>query len=55
MMQLAAARDWSPKDLGLDLFVLKEKRWRPEENLPEEFVAAETRHEYVPDTAGSFE
>jgi len=54
MMQLAAARSSPPKDLGLDLLVLKEKRPRPKEALPDRFVPAVRDHEYVPDPAGSF-
>jgi len=41
MMLLAGARKSPPKDLGLDLLVLKEKHRRPEEEIPEEFVAVE--------------
>jgi dihydropteroate synthase-like protein len=37
MMLLARARSSPPKDLGLDLLVLKEKHRRPEEEMPEEF------------------
>ncbi|MGD9564797.1 MAG: dihydropteroate synthase-like protein [Methanothrix sp.] len=37
MMLLAGARKSPPKDLGLDLLVLKEKHRRPEEEMPEEF------------------
>ena len=54
MMQLAAARRTPPKDLGVDLLFLKEKRQKPEENLPEKFVLADSDHEYVPDPAGCF-
>jgi len=39
MMLLAGARKSPPKDLGLDLLVLKEKHRRPEEEMPEGFVA----------------
>jgi len=39
MMLLAQARRSPPKDLGLDLLVLKEKHRRPEEEMPQEFVA----------------
>ncbi len=39
MMLLAGARRSPPKDLGLDLLVLKEKHRRPEEEMPPEFVA----------------
>lgn len=54
MMQLAAARSSPPKDLGLDLLILKEKRPRPTEALPGKFVPAARNHEYVSDPAGSF-
>ena len=39
MMLLAGARASPPKDLGLDLLVLKEKHRRPEEEMPQDFVA----------------
>ena len=39
MMLLAGARRSPPKDLGLDLLVLKEKHRRPEEEMPSEFAA----------------
>ena len=39
MMLLAKARESPPKDLGLDLLVVKEKHRRPEEEMPKEFVA----------------
>jgi dihydropteroate synthase-like protein len=42
MMHLAGARRSPPKDLGLDLLVLKEKHRRPEEEMPSEFVAVGT-------------
>ncbi len=54
MMGLAQWRHTPPKDLGLDLLVLKEKRRLPLEPMPEVFVEAETRHKYEPDNAGSF-
>ncbi len=37
MMLLARARKSPPKDLGLDLLVLKEKHRRPEDEMPAEF------------------
>jgi dihydropteroate synthase-like protein len=37
MMLLAGSRKSPPKDLGLDLLVLKEKHRRPEDEMPEEF------------------
>jgi dihydropteroate synthase len=42
MMLLAGARRSPPKDLGLDLLVLKEKCRHPEEEMPPEFVAVGT-------------
>jgi dihydropteroate synthase-like protein len=54
MMSLAQWRHTPPKDLGLDLLVLKEKRRLPLEPTPEVFVEAENRHKYEPDNAGSF-
>ena len=54
MMSLARGRHTPPKDLGLDLLVLKEKRRLPLEPMPEVFVEAENRHKYEPDNAGSF-
>ena len=41
MVHLAGARKTPPKDLGLDLLVLKEKRRRPEAEMPEEFIEVE--------------
>lgn len=54
MMQLARKRHAPPKDLGLDLLILKEKRRLPEEAMPEKFVKAKDRHKYEPDSRGSF-
>lgn len=54
MMQLASYRRTSPKDLGLDLLVLKEKRPKPEETMPDRFVLASSEYRYDPDPAGSF-
>ena len=54
MMSLAQWRQTSPKDLGLDLLVLKEKRHLPLEPLPEEYVEAGDHHKFEPDNAGSF-
>jgi dihydropteroate synthase-like protein len=54
MMSLAQGRHTPPKDLGLDLLVLKEKRRLPPEPTPDVFVEAENRHKYEPDNAGSF-
>ncbi len=54
MMSLAQWRHTPPKDLGLDLLVLKEKRRLPPEPMPEEFKAAGSEHKFEPDDAGSF-
>ena len=54
MMLLAKERRTPPKDLGIDLLVLKEKRPRPEEPMPRQFVAASKDHKYEADPAGSF-
>ncbi len=52
MMVLALNRKTPPKDLGLDLLVLKEKRQRPEEALPQEYQEADADHRYEMDPAG---
>jgi len=54
MMQMARLRRTPPKDLGLDLLILKEKRSLPEEAMPESFVQAKEDHKYEPDGSGSF-
>ena len=54
MMMLARARHSPPKDLGIDLLVLKEKRHRPEEKISERYIPAETDHKSEMDHAGSF-
>jgi dihydropteroate synthase-like protein len=54
MMLLAKNRRTPPKDLGIDLLVLKEKRHRPVEPMPESFIEAGADHGYVPDPAGGF-
>lgn len=54
MMVLARHRHSPPKDLGIDLLVLKEKRRRPEEKIPERCTPAGTDHRYSMDPAGSF-
>lgn len=54
MMLLARHRHSPPKDLGIDLLVLKEKKHRPEEDISERSTPAETDHRYEMDTAGSF-
>ncbi|MFB3765745.1 MAG: dihydropteroate synthase-like protein [Methanotrichaceae archaeon] len=54
MMQLAARRMTPPKDLGIDLLVLKEKRRRFQEKMPDDVVEASGFHEFKPDPKGSF-
>lgn len=54
MMQLARKRKTPPKDLGLDLLLLKQKRRLPEEALPEMMTPAQPGHIYELDDAGSF-
>lgn len=54
MMALAQWRQTPPKDLGLDLLILKEKRRIPQEAPPEEMVMALTDHKFEPDSAKSF-
>jgi dihydropteroate synthase-like protein len=54
MMMLALNRKTPPKDLGVDLLLLKEKRQRLEEALPPEYEVATSEHRYDMDPAGSF-
>jgi len=54
MMLLGSSRRAPPKELGLDLLILKEKRRLPEEALPEKFVQAKEGYKFVPDSSGSF-
>lgn len=54
MMMLAVNRKTPPKDLGLDLLVLKEKRHVAEDALPQEYQEAASEHRYEMDPAGSF-
>ena len=54
MMVLAQWRQTPPKDLGLDLLILKEKRRIPEEAPPGGVVEASNDHKFEPDSAGSF-
>ena len=54
MMVLAKERQTPPKDLGLDLLILKEKRRIPEELPPQEVIQARTDHKFEADPAGSF-
>jgi dihydropteroate synthase-like protein len=55
MMLLAASRKTPPKDLGMDLLILKEKRSRPAEQAPESYQMAyeDGDSTYVMDPAGS--
>jgi dihydropteroate synthase-like protein len=57
MMQLAHYRQGSPKDLGIDLLVLKERRRRPEYPVPAGRVlyAKDFEHpKWTPDPLGNF-
>ncbi|MCG7848018.1 MAG: dihydropteroate synthase-like protein [ANME-2 cluster archaeon] len=54
MMALAAQRSSPPKDLGIDLLQLKEKRFRPFDVVPDEFIEAEDSYQWTRDPAGSF-
>jgi len=54
MTALAARRSTPPKDLGLDLLVLKEKRFRQFDMLPENFIEGEKSYQWMRDPAGSF-
>lgn len=54
MMMLASNRKTPPKDLGLDILVLKEKRHSAKEAMPGEFQDALSDHRYEMDPAGSF-
>jgi dihydropteroate synthase-like protein len=55
MMLLAKARRSAPKDLGIDLLVLKEKRRKPIASLPEgERVIAEKAESWQLDPRGYF-
>lgn len=54
MMMLASKRGAPPKDLGLDLIVLKEKRRLPEEAIPQECIMAKGDHKFKPDASGCF-
>jgi dihydropteroate synthase len=52
MMQLSRVRESSPKDLGLDLLCIKEKRRRPEYPLPENAIMAKPSKNWRVDPAG---
>ncbi|MDG6243232.1 MAG: dihydropteroate synthase-like protein [Methanolobus sp.] len=53
MMVLAEERQSCPKDLGIDLIEIKEKRRRMDGNLPQSFVRAEKSKMWIPDPMGS--
>ncbi len=52
MMMLAGIRESSPKDLGLDLLCIKEKRRRPDFPLPENAIQARPSKGWRVDPAG---
>ncbi|HWR25348.1 MAG TPA: dihydropteroate synthase-like protein [Methanosarcina sp.] len=52
MMQLSRIRESSPKDLGLDLLCIKEKRKRPYFPLPENLIWASPSKNWRVDPAG---
>ncbi|HDJ37852.1 MAG TPA: dihydropteroate synthase-like protein [Methanosarcinales archaeon] len=52
MMVLAKERRSSPKDLGIDLLILKEKRYLPDAEVPEKSVFANQKSKWAPDPAG---
>jgi dihydropteroate synthase-like protein len=53
MMILATERQSSPKDLGIDLMILKEKRRRTDANMPDKYTEAKERRMWKTDPAGS--
>jgi dihydropteroate synthase-like protein len=53
MMILAKERESSPKDLGIDLIEIKEKRRRTDSTLPKTFVSAEKKRMWTVDPKGS--
>ncbi|SES93178.1 dihydropteroate synthase-related protein [Methanococcoides vulcani] len=54
MMTLAKERESSPKDLGIDLLCLKEKRRRPDVEVPEKYVLAQKFAGWELDPLGPF-
>jgi dihydropteroate synthase-like protein len=52
MMQLCRIRESSPKDLGIDLLCIKEKRRRPDSSLPEKVIMAKSSKNWRIDPAG---
>jgi len=53
MMILSTERQSSPKDLGIDLMILKEKRRRTDANIPDKYIEAKERKMWKTDPAGS--
>lgn len=54
MMTLAQERETPPKDLGLDLLILKEKRRLPVKPIPDGAIEAGAGHIFQPDHCGCF-
>jgi len=54
MMMLARERGSAPKDLGIDMLVIKEKRRREFGELPEAYVEAKGSEKWHLDPAGCF-
>jgi len=54
MMMLAKERKSSPKDLGMDMLIIKEKRKREFAQLPDSFIEAKANKKWSPDPAGCF-
>ncbi|ADI74402.1 dihydropteroate synthase-related protein [Methanohalobium evestigatum Z-7303] len=54
MMALASERKTPPKDLGLDLLVLKEKRRHPDSTVPDNFLQAKESGSWQLDPVGCF-
>src|SRR5690606_25003041 len=52
MMMLSSIRESSPKDLGIDLLCIKEKRRRPDFPLPENAIRARLSKGWRIDPAG---
>jgi dihydropteroate synthase-like protein len=52
MMQLSSIRESSPKDLGLDLLCIKEKRRRPDGSIPGNAIRAKASKNWRVDPAG---
>lgn len=54
MMKLAEERHSSPKDLGIDMFMIKEKRKRPDIDMPDDATKAKSSDNWQLDPAGAF-